>query len=153
MDIDLEELDKVVDTYAEARRTGSPERALESLRFAVYSRVDRLEVKETFRKIGCVAKCYAQICRMMSSPRCGIELPLALSTIAFCIGSILYSARIVGPVEYGEFNPLWGIMAANGLFLVLYIAREIAKKWCEFRVLAAIYEELAEFAGQERALA
>ncbi|OGT98736.1 MAG: hypothetical protein A2079_06825 [Geobacteraceae bacterium GWC2_48_7] len=149
MDLDLEGLDKVVDTYAEARRSDGRERALEALRFAVYSRVDHSHVRETFRQIGCVAKSYAKVCRLMSNPRCGIEVPLALSTVCFCIVSIFFASRAPGAVDSADFHTLWGIMAANGFFLVLYIIKEIANKWCEFMVLAAIYEELAECAGRE----
>ncbi|MBT1072898.1 GSU0071 family protein [Pelotalea chapellei] len=149
MEIGLEELDKVVDTYAEARKVSGPERALEALRFAVYSRVDRSQVGETFRQIGCVAKSYAKVCRLMSNPRCGIEVPLALSTVCFCIASIFFSYRVVGQDNYRHFNTVWAIMAANGFFLVMYIIKEIARKWCDFMVLAAIYDELAEYACRE----
>ncbi|MBI2355330.1 MAG: hypothetical protein HYV06_09925 [Deltaproteobacteria bacterium] len=146
MDLDLEMLDKVVDGYVAARRAGGPKRAVEALRFAVYNSTGHRHAGEAFRKIGCLARSYAKIYRMMSHPRCGIELPLALSTVCICGASIFLASR--GAADDENFI-LPVIMTLNGIFMVMYIVREIVRKWCEFRVLAAIYEELAEFAGRE----
>lgn len=152
MDLDLEMLDKVVDGYVAARRASGPKRAVEALRFAVYCSAGHRHAGEAFRKIGCLARSYAKIYRMMSHPRCGIELPLALSTVCISSASIFFTSRALGAADDENFIfPL--IMTLNGIFMIMYIVREIAWKWCEFRVLAAIYEELAELAGREIACA
>lgn len=151
MGLDLEMLDKVVDGYVAARRTSGPKRAVEALRFAVYCGAGHPHAGEAFRKIGCLARSYAKICRIMSHPRCGIELPLALSTVCLCSASVFFTSRAVAADSENFIFLL--IMTLNGLFMVMYIVREIARKWCEFRVLAAIYDELAEHAGREIACA
>jgi hypothetical protein len=141
----LETLDTIIDKYAELRRSGSCEKAFEAVRFSVHSKVEYFQTTEAFRHIGCVARSYAKLSRMMSRPRCGMELPLALSTICLSIASMYFAP----PALAGREGLTSLLISTNGSLLFIYIVRKIAGIWCEFRVRAAIYDELAEMACQE----
>lgn len=147
MEPNLETLDSIIDKYAEQRRSGTCERAFEAVRFSVYSKVSRFQVPDAFRHIGCVARSYEKFCRLMSRPRCGIELPLALSTICLIIAGFYFAPPALADREGMNFSRL--LIFLNGSMLFIYIIRQISNIWCEFGVLAAIYHELAEKAEQE----
>lgn len=142
----LETLDTIIDKYARQRRSGTCDRAFESVRFSVHSTVEYFQAPEVFRHIGSVARSYAKVCRMMSRPRCGMELPLALSTICLIIAGIYFAP----PALAGQNFDMTGLLiSSNGSLLFIHILRQISGTWCEFRVRAAIYDELAEKAGKE----
>ena len=135
-------VDEAIELYVAERMVKGKQLALTHFLACIYLKKPSGEIVETIHRVRGMTRYYIELTKVTQNPLKGPEIAWFASIVNIAI----YAGVLISIEE----QRLLGIALFSGTLVnACYLIRNAVKKWCDFHVLVAIYEEIIQIADHE----